>query len=345
MDLDSFDHLAALFEAGLTNAVSELNPERAFVAYRGRSTVPSEYPTPYATHGFSMAGLYLNEDISTKVISQTLREGKNQLIVDAISTPGLTNRTSVVLSGLRSILTVPLRYSNGLTVGLLYVDNRIKAGAFQESHETVLTETAAQLVERLASVESKMKAAPKGGSTEIPLVESRSKALGLAEKGQYTEALATIESWIQGREDSEELGMAHGVRGRILQQMGQTRSAFEAVSIAVFLLGQTATGANEHYALMLNNLAGLHVDMGHLHRAHGLLTASSAYWSRLAGKDERHYAGLSATYYNLGKLHTEMGHPTESKQWYEQALRCCQDHFGVEHPRTQKVREALSALS
>jgi hypothetical protein len=344
MELDSFDHLAALFEAGLTNAVSELKPERAFVAYRGRSTEHSEFPTPYATHGFSMAGLYVNEDISTKVISQTLREGKPQLIVDAVSTPGLTNRTSVIISGLRSILSVPLRHPSGLTLGLLYVDNRVKIGAFKKNHEEILTDTAQQLVERLGPVEQKMKAVGNEPSCHDPFEKIKSEALELTEEGRFTQALGTVESYIFGRHEGEELGLAYGVKSRVLQQMGQPLSALEAASVAVFLLGQTASGRSEHYALMLNNLAGLHVEMGHLHRAHGLLTASEAYWTRLANHDERHAAGLCATQYNLGKLHVKMDQLDDGRKWFEQAMVVCGEAFGPEHPRTLKVNEALQEV-
>ena len=344
MDLDSFDHLAALFEAGLTNAVTELKPERAFVAYRGRSTEHSEFPTPYATHGFSMAGLYVNEDISTKVISQTLREGKSQLIVDAVSTPGLTNRTSVIISGLRSILSVPLRHPSGLTLGLLYVDNRVKIGAFKQNHQEILTQTARELVARLGSVEQKMKSAGQSPSCHDPLEKVKSEALSLTEQGRFTQALGTVESFIFGRQEGEDLGLAYGVKSHILQQMGQPMSALEAASVAVFLLGQTASGRSEHYALMLNNLAGLHVEMGHLHRAHGLLTASEAYWTRLANYDDRHASGLCATQYNLGKLHVKMEQPDEGRRWFEQALLICTETFGSEHPRTQKVQDALQEI-
>ena len=168
MELSSFQHLAGLFEAGLTNAVEELKPERAFVAYRGRKAESQEFPKVYATHSFSMSGLYTDEDISTEVIRKTLREGKSQLIVDAISTPGLTNRTSVILSGLRSVLTVPLRLSNGMTLGLFYADNRVKAGAFKKDHQEILSLTAAELVKELPSVEAAMRHQP-----DTPIQERR----------------------------------------------------------------------------------------------------------------------------------------------------------------------------
>lgn len=345
MESGSFQHLAGLFEAGLTEAVSALRPERAFVAYRSRKAETADFPTPYATHGFSMAGLYVSEDISTEVIRQTLREGKSQLIVDAISTPGLTNRTSVIISGLRSVLTVPLRHSNGLTVGLMYVDNRVKAGAFKKHHEELLSDKVAELMGDLSAVERRMYEARGEICTQAKLPEVRQKALALASQGKYTEALSQIEQWIRGREESEELGLAYGVKGRILQQMGQMTSAFEAVAVAVFLLGQAARGTNEHYALVLNNLAGIHVALDNLHRAHGLFIASSSYWARLAKSDPKHFAGLAATQYNLGKFHQELESEGEAKEWFEMALMSCREAYGDDHPKTQKILQSLESVT
>lgn len=344
MELISFQHLAGLFEAGLTNAVGELRPERAFVAYRGRVSDASEFPTPYATHGFAMSGLYLNEDISTEVIRNTLREGKSQLIVDAISTPGLTNRTSVIISGLRSVLTVPLRHSNGLILGLFYLDNRVKTGAFKQPHEQLLSVLAEDLVTQLAEVEQRMKDRPNQIFHQGSLSEVRQKALGLADKGHYTEGLSTVEQWISGRDEDDELGMAYGIRGRILQQMGQMKSALESVAVAVYILGNSGGQTNEHYALMLNNLAGLHVTLGNLHRAHGLFVASASYWNRLVRSDSRHYAGLAGTQYNLGKLHQELDDQTHAKEWFGKALVSSREVYGDDHPRTLKIQECLSAV-
>lgn len=346
MQLKDCQHLAGLFEAGLTEAVSKLNPERAFVAYRGRKNDSADEPTPYATHGFSMAGLYVDEDISTEVIRQTLREGKSQLIMDAIKAPGLTNRTSVIISGLRSVLSVPMRHSNGLTLGLFYLDNRVKAGAFKKGHEEILKETADAIVAGLGPVEQKMRDRRTTISTDASLSEIRQITLTAAEKGEFTKGLATVEQWIQGREESDELGLAYGIRGRILQQMGQIKSALESVAIAVYILGNGKSASNnENYALMLNNLAGIHVELSNLRRAHGLLTASASYWTKLSNSDPRHFGGLAATQYNLGRLHEgQADSPQGAIDWYEKALASSEQAFGAEHPRTLKIKQSLDGL-
>jgi Tetratricopeptide repeat len=343
MELGSFQHLAGLFEAGLSNAVSELNPERAFIAYRSRSSDVTEFPTPYATHGFAMAGLYTNEDISTEVIRKTCVEGLSQLIVDAISAPGLTDRTSVILSGLRSVLTVPLRHSNGLTLGMIYLDNRIKAGAFKKNHQLLLTDLADLIVAEISQVENCMKARPNVSSTDASLLEVKERALLLAEKGSYTEGLSSVEQWICGRGESEDVGLAYAVKGRILQKMGQMKSALESVAVAVYILGNASNNRTEHYPIVLNNLAGLHVALGNLQRAHGLFTASASYWARLAKLESRHYGGLAATQYNLGKLHEQLEAHKVARDWFEQALVSSQEAFGVEHPKTVKIQESLQA--
>lgn len=344
MKISPYSHLASLFEVSLTQAVNELKPERAFVAYRSRDNKSAEFPTPYATQKFDMARLFVDEDISTELVRITLREGQPQLIVDAISTPGLTNSTSVILSGLRSVLTVPLRLSNGLTVGLFYVDNRVVTGAFKEPHLERLSEIAAETMGHLSSIEQKMREAPTDIVLHDPFPDVRQAALSAAERGSFTEGLAKIEQWIRGRADSVDLGLGYGVKGRILQQMGNLDSALEAVAVAVYILGNLAVGTQgEHYPIVLNNLAGLHVEKENYHRAHGLFEAAEACWNRLCRNEQKHLGGLAGTQYNLGKMFQEMGDP-RAVGWFEKALTTSEQAFGADHPRTLKVREALSAI-
>lgn len=344
MKISPYSHLAALFEVSLTQAVADLKPERAFVAYRNRDNKNSEFPTPYATQNFDMARLFVDEDISTDLVRLTLREGQPQLIVDAISAPGLSNSTSVILSGLRSVLTVPLRLSNGLTVGLFYVDNRIVAGAFKKPHQDRLCEIAEETIAQLSATEQKMRDAPTDTISDDPLPEVKQAVLAAAERGSFTEGLARIEQWIRGRSESVELGLGYGVKGRILQRMGNLDAALEAVAVAVYILGNLAVGTQgEHYPIVLNNLAGLHVEKQNYHRAHGLFEAAEACWNRLCRNEEKHLGGLAGTQYNLGKMFQEMSDP-RAGEWLNKALSTSERAFGADHPRVMKVRDALSTL-
>lgn len=344
MQFSDYTHLASLFEASLTEAVNELKPERAFVAYRTRGKKSEEHPTPYATQGFDMADLFVDEDISMELVRTTLVEGQSHLIVDAVRTPGLTNRTSVIISGLRSVLTVPLRLSNGLTVGMFYLDNRMVTGAFKAPHQERLKEIAAATVNHLSVTEQRMREAPTDIVVHDPFPRVRQAALSAAERGSFTEGLATIEQWMRGRPESVDLGLAYGVKGRILQQMGKLDSATDAVAVAVYILGNLAVGSNEHYPVVLNNLAGLHVEQKNYKRAHGLFEAAQACWNRLCRIDPKHLGGLAGTQYNLGKLFRELRDPN-AVQWLEKALDTSQRAFGPDHSRTLKVRQTLEELS
>ena len=123
-------HLPELFELGITQLVEELRPERVFLSYRSKDEDAVEFPRAYAAQGLSLANLYTAEDLSTEIVRQAIREGKSEVIMDAMASPNLTNRNSVILSGLRSVMVLPLKHESGLVVGLAYLDNRAKTAAF-----------------------------------------------------------------------------------------------------------------------------------------------------------------------------------------------------------------------
>jgi|GEM_PF-3305708 len=68
---------------------------------------------------------------SRTVIERVYREGEAVLTANAAEDPELTKADSVIRSSLRSILCVPL-HSQGEMIGVLYLDNRLKVGQFQE---------------------------------------------------------------------------------------------------------------------------------------------------------------------------------------------------------------------
>ena len=68
---------------------------------------------------------------SRTVIERVWREGKPALTANAAEDPELAKADSVIKNTLRSILCVPLQ-SQGQSIGVLYLDNRLRAGQFQE---------------------------------------------------------------------------------------------------------------------------------------------------------------------------------------------------------------------
>ncbi len=342
MNFDDCRHLPELFEWGMARVVAELKPERAFIACRQRGCEAATYPTPYAVHGFSLANLYTHEDISTGVIKDTLRGDEGRIEVDAISNPELSLHTSVVLSGLRSILTTPLRHPSGLNLGLIYTDNRVKAGAFKKPHLDLVNDLAAQMVAPLGQIEKRERQAPSEILCQEPFEETRARAVALFKQGALEDSLSLLEEWVQGKEEDEEVGVAHGIRGRILEQSGQLERAVEALSKSVWLIGSRATSPDENYGLMLNNLAGVHVTLGNTQRALGLLTASSENWRGLKLPGERQEAGLAAASYDLGSIYLKLGNEEEAAKHLDRALTASGKAFGANHPRTEKIRQSLS---
>ena len=71
-------------------------------------------------------------EVSRGILEHVAREGEPQLTSDAQSEKWLSGRASVMSLGLRSVMCVPLQLK-GVTLGLVYVDNRLQAGIFTEA--------------------------------------------------------------------------------------------------------------------------------------------------------------------------------------------------------------------
>jgi phosphoserine phosphatase RsbU/P len=76
--------------------------------------------------------------ISRSISDQVLKEGKSVLSSDAQHDPRFQERRSVVLSGLRSVMAVPLAVE-GRVSGMVYVDNPLQVNRFTERDLQLLT--------------------------------------------------------------------------------------------------------------------------------------------------------------------------------------------------------------
>jgi len=102
----------------------------------------------YAASNIDPKKLLISEPVSHSILNKVMADRKPIVITDAIDDPLFRNLTSVVISGLRSILCTPLIMSRGL-LGILYIDNRLKKGAFTNSHLEYLNEFAQEITERI----------------------------------------------------------------------------------------------------------------------------------------------------------------------------------------------------
>jgi phosphoserine phosphatase RsbU/P len=80
--------------------------------------------------------------VSRGLVERVAREGQPLLTSDAQSDAWLRSRASVAGLGLRSILCVPLQLK-GVTRGVIYVDNRLRAGIFGPADLDLLSAIAA----------------------------------------------------------------------------------------------------------------------------------------------------------------------------------------------------------
>lgn len=80
--------------------------------------------------------------VSLGVIDRVLREGRPLLTSNAQSDDWLSERKSVMVLGLRSVLCVPLQNKN-ITSGIIYVDNRVQTGIFTSDDLDLLNSIAA----------------------------------------------------------------------------------------------------------------------------------------------------------------------------------------------------------
>jgi len=83
------------------------------------------------------------KNFSRTILNASAREGQNVLSVDAQTDPRFKNLDSVMLSGMRSVMCVPLRVKSKI-IGVVYLDNRIEIGMFKERHLHMLSAFANQ---------------------------------------------------------------------------------------------------------------------------------------------------------------------------------------------------------
>lgn len=79
---------------------------------------------------------------STTIVNQVVRTGEPLLTSNAEHDPRFKVGQSIIALGLRSCMCVPLRVKNRL-IGLVYVDNSLRTGVFQQSDLDLLTAFAA----------------------------------------------------------------------------------------------------------------------------------------------------------------------------------------------------------
>jgi len=165
--------------------------------------------------------------VSRTIVRKTAETGEPILTTNAQEDPRFGGQESVIAFNLRSILCAPLKIKDKL-IGVVYVDNRVRTGIFQESDLRLITafaDQAAVAINNADLIENLRK-------TNFQL-EAANIELGIAYE-------ATLRGWVTALDirDKETEGHTQRVTvltQRLAQRMGVNRDAMEHITRGALL--------------------------------------------------------------------------------------------------------------
>lgn len=140
--------IAELTDSFLAEVLLTLNLERALIFVNDEDGWK-----PSSSHEIPLEDFWNLAPLSFTVLENALESRDALLFVDAAGADQLAS-TSVLLTGLRSVVCVPVFPRQGSTdepIAMIYADNRIEKGAFSEADVDTLKELALELSDRLQS--------------------------------------------------------------------------------------------------------------------------------------------------------------------------------------------------
>jgi GAF domain-containing protein len=146
-----------VLEAGLHAVVEAVECERGFIMLYDSNF---DELNVFAAHNIDPDTLSTTAEVSQTIINNVYEEEKPVMSSNALDDPRFSEKSSVVISGLRSILCVPIIAEQGL-VGLVYLDNRLRIGAFEIKHQQFLEEISKKLAEVIMKIFPEMQAKPR----------------------------------------------------------------------------------------------------------------------------------------------------------------------------------------
>ncbi len=163
--------------------------------------------------------------VSKTVVRQVAESGKPILARDAQEDPRLDAVTSVLVHQLRSILCTPLKLKNELK-GVLYVDNRARAGIFGESDLSLISAFADQAAVAIDSAELFEKLQESHRELERAYqatLEGWVRALDLRDKETegHTQRVTALTQRLARLMGVDEQTLVHIRRGALLHDIGK----------------------------------------------------------------------------------------------------------------------------
>jgi GAF domain-containing protein len=95
----------------------------------------------YLGQGVDPDNLFITEEISQTIINSVVEDQKPLFTTNAMEDPRFSTKISVLVSGIRSVLCVPLLSSPGF-FGILYLDNRFSTYVYTAEDRDLLVDCA-----------------------------------------------------------------------------------------------------------------------------------------------------------------------------------------------------------
>ncbi len=133
--------LKTVLQTVLDEAIGATGAERGYLVFREEETGAM---VPYVARNLDQATIAgADFQVSRTIVERVASSGEPVLTVNAKEDPRFAKQPSVITYGLRSVLCVPL-VGKGQIIGVVYLDNHLKAGQFKQRDLDLLTAIASQ---------------------------------------------------------------------------------------------------------------------------------------------------------------------------------------------------------
>ncbi|MCK4741005.1 MAG: GAF domain-containing protein [Anaerolineales bacterium] len=139
--LGSSLQLSEVLRETMDSVIQLTGAERGFLMLANQETGELTF---HAARNFQQENLNKNKmEVSRSIIQDVIRSGEGVLTTNAQIDDRFSKHDSITRFALRSILCLPLQ-THGEVMGVIYIDNKIKSGAFNEDDQKLLDVFAAQ---------------------------------------------------------------------------------------------------------------------------------------------------------------------------------------------------------
>lgn len=129
--------LDRILEDAMDVVITLTGAERGYIILKNPDTGELEYRVTRNNELTAMRGDENGVQISQTILREVMANGVAMLTDNAYQDERLQGNVSVANFSLRSVLCVPLNYKDE-TIGVVYVDNRLKSGIFSEREKNLL---------------------------------------------------------------------------------------------------------------------------------------------------------------------------------------------------------------